>query len=151
MVNVDSDSYAFMSIMGINPWSGRVYIWGADDAGSMMHTFQIKSSLRSPGQAWVQVLWNNISQSHGANYTYGNMGGLEYIHSHKLPYVNEYVNNDASSYNKVITFDPKTKLLKLLQYLHMEMIMVLVEQKLYIGIMHGHNLNKKANIKIKNN
>ena len=110
MVNVDSDSYAFMSIMGINPWSGRVYIWGADDAGSMMHTFQIKSSLRSPGQAWVQVLWNNISQSHGPNYTYGNMGGLEYIHSHKLPYVNEYVNNDASSYNKVITFDPKTKL-----------------------------------------
>ena len=31
------------------------------------------------------------------------------------------------------------------------MIMVLVEQKLYIGTMHGHNLNKKANIKIKNN
>jgi hypothetical protein len=108
LVNVDNDSYAYMSFMGINPWSGRVYIWGADDAGSMMHTFQIKSSLRSSGQAWAQVLWNNCSASGSPKY--GNMGGLQYIHSHKLPYVNESVHNDASTYNKVITFDPSTKL-----------------------------------------
>ena len=106
VVNNDSNSYTFMYIAGLNPYSGRVYIHGSDD-GSMLHTFQIKSSLKR-SENWAETMWDNMSNTGSPNY--GNQGGLEYIKSHKIPYVNEYVNDDASSFSKRITFDPATKL-----------------------------------------
>ena len=106
LVNNDNDSYSFMYIAGINPYSGRVYIHGTDE-GNMLHTFQIKSSLKKSNKSWAETMWDNMATGSFPNY--GNKGGLEWIKSHKLPYVNEFVNNDASSYGKRITFDPATK------------------------------------------